>query len=139
MGRLVVTDGGTPLVFPVNYVMAGDDVVFRTDKGTKLALLDRWFVAFEVDEFDRDERSGWSVYLYGAAHEVDIGVEADLLRRIGGPVPAPWAPGQQDHLVQLVARTVTGRRIAQRRRAPSRTRATAQRRGRSVGGGPHDS
>ena len=112
VGRLIVMDKQTPLVFPVNYAMAGDHVVFRTDTGTKLALLDRWFAAFEVDDFDPDEHSGWSVYLHGTAHEVDIGTEAEVLRRIDGPAPTPWAPGHRDHLVELVPTTMTGRRIA---------------------------
>jgi uncharacterized protein len=37
IGRLAVADGGAPTVVPVNYVVDGDAVVFRTAPGTKLA------------------------------------------------------------------------------------------------------
>ena len=37
IGRLAIVDGGTPAVFPVNYVFDGRTVVFRTAPGTKLS------------------------------------------------------------------------------------------------------
>jgi nitroimidazol reductase NimA-like FMN-containing flavoprotein (pyridoxamine 5'-phosphate oxidase superfamily) len=37
VGRLGVVVAGRPEIFPVNYVVDGDEVMFRTDAGTKLA------------------------------------------------------------------------------------------------------
>ena len=37
IGRLAVIAGNTPAIFPVNYALDGDTIVFRTDPGTKLA------------------------------------------------------------------------------------------------------
>ncbi len=37
IGRLAIVDGGTPAVFPVNYVFDGRSVVFRPPPGTKLS------------------------------------------------------------------------------------------------------
>ena len=37
VGRIAVVLGRRPLIFPVNYVLDGDTIVFRTDPGTKLA------------------------------------------------------------------------------------------------------
>ena len=36
LGRLAVVISGQPLIFPVNYTLDGDAVVFRTDPGNKL-------------------------------------------------------------------------------------------------------
>lgn len=36
LGRLAVPDFGGPVIFPVNYVLDQDLVVFRTDPGSKL-------------------------------------------------------------------------------------------------------
>lgn len=57
-GRLAVVDDGQPLVFPVNYAVDGDVVVFRADPGTKLAAASLGLVAFEVDDVDVSTRSG---------------------------------------------------------------------------------
>ena len=37
VGRLAIIDGGTPAVFPINYALDGDAIVFRTGPGTKLS------------------------------------------------------------------------------------------------------
>ena len=65
VGRLAVIDGGSPAIFPVNYVVDGDSVVFRTATGTKLDAGTRHPVAFEIDDFDRESRTGWSVVVSG--------------------------------------------------------------------------
>ena len=38
VGRLAIVDGGSPAIFPVNYALDGEAIVFRTAPGTKL----RW-------------------------------------------------------------------------------------------------
>src|SRR6476646_11639130 len=53
LGRVAVQIGATPAISPVNYALLDDDVVFRTDPGTKLsAALMRTMVAYEVDDTD---------------------------------------------------------------------------------------
>ena len=111
VGRIAVIDGYHPFVVPVNYVMAGEHIVFRSGVGTKLDILRRRPVGFEVDHIDAADRTGWSVYVIGVAREVDVEFAADLLRRMPGPMPEPWAGGDRNHLVQLVPQRVTGRRI----------------------------
>ncbi|MGQ0432535.1 MAG: pyridoxamine 5'-phosphate oxidase family protein, partial [Microthrixaceae bacterium] len=34
VGRVAVVAGGRPMIFPVNYVVDGRTIVFRTDEGT---------------------------------------------------------------------------------------------------------
>src|SRR4029453_19307331 len=65
VGRLALVDGGAPVVFPVNYGLDGEAIVFRTAPGTKLAVGPRGPVAFEVDAFDRTTRTGWSIVATG--------------------------------------------------------------------------
>ena len=58
LGRLAVSVHDEPDIFPVNYVIDGPRVLFRTAPGSKLAELSvNARVAFEVDEYDDNLRS----------------------------------------------------------------------------------
>ena len=106
VGRVAVIVGQYPLVFPVNYALDGMHILFRTGVGTKLWAIDRSNVTFEVDELDLAGRSGWSVMVRGAAHELSPKqTPADT----SGVVS--WAPGERVHTVRIVADQITGRRI----------------------------
>ena len=62
IGRVVFTDAALPAVQPVAYFLDDEEVVFRTRNGSKLAAATRHaIVGFEVDEFDLQARTGWSV------------------------------------------------------------------------------
>src|SRR3546814_16284954 len=53
IGRVGVTMGAIPAIFPVNYAIVDDLIVFRTAPGSKLsAATEGAVVAFAVDEFD---------------------------------------------------------------------------------------
>jgi nitroimidazol reductase NimA-like FMN-containing flavoprotein (pyridoxamine 5'-phosphate oxidase superfamily) len=109
IGRLAVTSGGRPALFPVSFRRDGSSIVFRSDQGTKLdAIADDDLVAFEVDELDDRSRSGWSVVVTGTAVEVTDPEELEALkrRRI-----EPWAPGAKARYVRIVPDAITGRRI----------------------------
>jgi nitroimidazol reductase NimA-like FMN-containing flavoprotein (pyridoxamine 5'-phosphate oxidase superfamily) len=110
IGRLAVVDGGSPAVFPVNYAVDGDAVVFRTAGGTKLHSGPRGRVVFEIDDFDRDARTGWSVVVAGRLEEVTP-YDAETLERVTGLPLAPWAQGDKPHWMRLVPDRITGRRI----------------------------
>ena len=108
IGRVAVSVGALPAVFPVNFCFLGRDVVFRTAEGTKLAAALRGtVVAFEVDEFDAAGHRGWSVLIVGTASEIP-GAELAGLEPL--PVRA-WAPGERDHVVRIQTEFVSGRRI----------------------------
>jgi nitroimidazol reductase NimA-like FMN-containing flavoprotein (pyridoxamine 5'-phosphate oxidase superfamily) len=113
VGRLVVNDGGRPLIFPVNYAMDGDAVVFRTASGLKLWTAARSPVVFEVDDLNRRARAGWSVIVHGLAQEVTAFDRADLQARVYGLPVQPWAPGDKPSIVRIVPTLITGRRIHQ--------------------------
>jgi hypothetical protein len=110
IGRLAVVVANTPLVVPVNYALDGEAVVFRTDPGTKFDKGSRARASFEVDSFDRTERTGWSVVVTGRLEEVTH-FDAATFERVRGLDVDPWAEGEKAHWMRLVPDRVTGRRI----------------------------
>jgi hypothetical protein len=112
LGRIAYLEqvGVLPLILPVNYLLVGDSVVFRTDPGSKLtAALHKAPVAFEVDGVDPELEVGWSVLLRGFVTEVTSRVEVDHLS--SSPLNA-WAPGRKGHFLRIEVRQLTGRRIS---------------------------
>jgi uncharacterized protein len=79
VGRVGFAADGEVVVLPVNHVVDGQDVIFRTAHGSKAAAAggqDR--AAFEADHYNEQTRSGWSVLVTGRAEVVDA--EADIQR-----------------------------------------------------------
>ncbi|NJP96940.1 pyridoxamine 5'-phosphate oxidase family protein [Nonomuraea sp. FMUSA5-5] len=110
IGRIVFTDRALPAVQPVNFCLHDQDIVIRTAAGSKLAAATRRsVVAFEVDDFDMEARSGWSVTVVGYARVADDPVEIAQLREL--PL-TPWARGR-DHFIVITSVEATGRRIRQ--------------------------
>lgn len=108
VGRFAVaTPGAAPLVLPVNYLMDGEAVVFRTGPGSKLRGLRGMPVSFEIDEIDHTRRTGWSVLVRGRAYEATRW-EIEHLHL------EPFVPENKGHWVRVVPDVVTGRRIRQR-------------------------
>ena len=112
VGRLAIVAGGRPEIFPVNYAMAGDTVVFRTADGTKLGGALNGPVAFEVDHTDPNHRSGWSVVIHGRAEAVDEFSSPTVAEAARAMPIDPWASFPKNHLVRIVPSSITGRRIA---------------------------
>lgn len=109
VGRLAFVVDDWPVVLPINYVLDGHDIVFRTDPGTKLSAI-RWApqVAVEVDAFQVQRRSGWSVLVHGVAEEV---TDHDEIERLGGLRLTPWDAGDKRTWVRVRVVQVTGRRL----------------------------
>jgi nitroimidazol reductase NimA-like FMN-containing flavoprotein (pyridoxamine 5'-phosphate oxidase superfamily) len=110
IGRLAVIAGNTPAIFPVNYALDGDTIVFRTDPGTKLAHGPRGRASFEVDRFDRAGCAGWSVVATGRLEEVTQ-YDAATFARVRRLAIDPWAGGDKLHWMRLVPDRITGRRV----------------------------
>lgn len=113
VGRLAVVEGGAPTIFPMNYALDGDTVVFRTAPGSKLEAARRSPVCFEIDRFDEARQAGWSVIVAGRLEEVTR-YDATTLERVTNLALSPWAGGERAHWLRLRASRVTGRRIAGR-------------------------
>jgi len=113
IGRVAVSIGAVPAVFPVNYGVLDGAIVFRTGKGSKLdAAVRNAVVAFEIDEVDPLYHEGWSVLVVGIADEVRDRRMTEKAQRL--PLE-PWAPGPRHHLVAIQPEFVSGRRIVHTR------------------------
>ena len=110
LGRVALRIGETPAILPVNYALLDDDVVFRTDPGSKLsAALMRVLVAFEIDHADSATRTGWSVLVTGYVEEIR---DAGTLARVAELGLDPWVVEGRDFVVRIDTRTISGRRLA---------------------------
>jgi nitroimidazol reductase NimA-like FMN-containing flavoprotein (pyridoxamine 5'-phosphate oxidase superfamily) len=108
VGRVGVTMGGVPAIFPVNYTVIDGAIVFRTAPGAKLsaATADN-VVAFEVDHHERHGRIGWSVLVVGRCEVVhDLEVTFEVLQA----GLEPWVENRTE-LVRIKPEFISGRRI----------------------------
>ncbi len=108
-GRLAVISEDGPDIFPINVQVDHGTLVFRTAAGSKLAALhDDPRVAFEVDGYDRDTRTAWSVVIRGTAKLVSDQYEAVEVVELG---VTPWQHGPKPEFVRIEPVTVSGRRF----------------------------
>jgi nitroimidazol reductase NimA-like FMN-containing flavoprotein (pyridoxamine 5'-phosphate oxidase superfamily) len=70
VGRVAFVDGEFPVVMPVNYLLDDDVILIRSDAGAKNDRIPMNAVAFEVDAFERWNKSGWSVLVKGYGRDV---------------------------------------------------------------------
>ncbi len=107
IGRLATTIGDDIEMFPLNHVVDGETIVFRTAQGSKLFELtinDR--VAYEVDDYDGN--GGWSVVVHG---EAEVLSDTDEIYRAQQLPLKPWIPTIKTNFVRIVPRYVSGRRF----------------------------
>lgn len=110
LGRVVYTEHALPAVLPVAFRVAADGrLVLALRTGTRVArALDGTVAAFQVDDFDRAGRCGWSVLVHGRAEVVrDAGERAAL--HSGGL--RPWIPEPGPEYVAISPELVSGRRV----------------------------
>ena len=110
VGRVAVVVDGQPMIFPVNYALDGQFIVFRNDPGTKLTHASFGRVAFEVDEIDPTRKEGWSVVVTGSAREFTGAIDDASVREQTMPL-TPWASGPKEHWVRIISHEITGRRL----------------------------
>ncbi|MFB9833182.1 pyridoxamine 5'-phosphate oxidase family protein [Actinoallomurus acaciae] len=116
LGRIVYTDRALPAVQPVNFVMADGEVVILTSAGSKLAAAARnAVVAFEIDQFNRDISSGWSVVIIGHARVVAEDGEISRLRTL--PL-TPWSTTEPTHYIAITPELISGRRLPPQKEPP---------------------
>ncbi len=109
VGRLAVAAAGDVDIFPVNFVVDEDCVMFRSAEGTKLVevvLAGR--VAFEVDGYHAADGTAWSVVVKGGAEVLDR--FPDIYHAQDLPL-FPWNSSPKERFVRITADTVTGRRF----------------------------
>jgi uncharacterized protein len=114
VGRLAVAPAGEPEIFPINFVVDGANVVFRTAEGTKLAALTvASQVALEADGYDAGTGAAWSVVAKGKAERLDR--FSDIYAAEELPL-FPWQAGPKQWFVRITDPTLSGRRFTVARR-----------------------
>ena len=105
LGRVGVKIADELVILPVYYAVVDNDIVFRTDPGTKLnAAVLGARVAFEVD----GTAPGWSVLVTGHAREITALEKQQQARTHLGN---DWPAGERDYVVAIRMETVSGRRL----------------------------
>lgn len=105
LGRLVTHVGDVLDIFPVNYVLDGHDIVFRTAEGSKLVELTvNDEVLFEVDQ--HTDSDAWSVVVRGHARRLSDAGEVAAADEL--PLK-PWIPTLKYNYVRITPTYVTGR------------------------------
>ena len=113
VGRVGFVAAGEVVVLPVNHVVDGQDVIFRTAHGSKLSAAEgQNRVAFEADHYSEQTQAWWSVLVNGRAEVVDA--EADIerlslsLSRLG---VYPWVTAvRHPFWIRIRPTSVSGRR-----------------------------
>ena len=110
LGRLGFVAGGEVVILPVNFVVDGQDVVFRTAEGSKLSAIEvGHYVGFEADSYDAASGTGWSVVVNGLAEIVESDKEAERLDGLG---LSSWGGAATGRVwVRIRPTSITGRRI----------------------------
>jgi hypothetical protein len=91
-------------IVPINYIVDGRSVLFRTSSGNKLlAAALHSDVALEIDW--QDDHAAWSVVARGHLSQL----EEDQEHRVDDLPLHPWVPTLKYDVVELVPETVTGR------------------------------
>ena len=108
IARVVLSIKCMPVALPVNVSLLGEDVIFSTDRGSKLtAAVEGQVVSVEADDIDLMYRTGWSVLVTGRAQLItepaDIEWASSRLQ--------PWAPGPHPFLVRVSSTLISGRRL----------------------------
>jgi len=110
LGRIGFVARGEVVILPVNFLVDGQDVVFRTSPGSKLCAIEvGHFVGFEADSYDAGAKTGWSVVVNGLAEIVDSDAEAARLDGLGLTSWGSLADGRV--WVRIRPTSISGRRI----------------------------
>jgi nitroimidazol reductase NimA-like FMN-containing flavoprotein (pyridoxamine 5'-phosphate oxidase superfamily) len=115
IGRIGFSGRFGPAILPVNFKVLDGSVVFRTEADSPLGEDLRtgiahaeYKVAFEIDEIDKTEKTGWSVLIQGAVHYVEDEEERAVVVKSG---VQPWAGHGRDLYVRIKPTFISGRRI----------------------------
>ena len=109
VGRVGITIGAMPAIFPVNFRVVDDAIVFRTAEGSKMAAATAGaIVAFEVDEVQPEVRGGWSVLVVGRSEVVH---DLEVTFKVLDARLEPFADGRRCAIVRITPDFISGRRI----------------------------
>jgi uncharacterized protein len=113
LGRLAYRLVDEVHIVPINFVVNGGSVLFRTSSGNKLlAAALQSDVALEIDW--HDDLTAWSVVARGHLRQLD----EDEEHRVESLPLQPWVPTLTYDVIELVPEVVTGRYFHLRRPEP---------------------
>jgi nitroimidazol reductase NimA-like FMN-containing flavoprotein (pyridoxamine 5'-phosphate oxidase superfamily) len=105
LGRLVTFFGGQLEIFPVNFVVQHQTVLFRTAEGTKLfTTVMNEKVLFEADDHTTVE--GWSVIVRGTARILSSSAEIHEAEASG---LMPWVATEKLRFVRITPSEISAR------------------------------
>jgi nitroimidazol reductase NimA-like FMN-containing flavoprotein (pyridoxamine 5'-phosphate oxidase superfamily) len=105
LGRLVTHVGDVIDIFPVNYIVDEQSLLFRTAEGSKLfEIMIRSDVLFEV--VDHTDTEAWSVVVRGRAAPLETSAEVERADTLG---LKPWIPTLKYVYVRITPESLTGR------------------------------
>ena len=111
VGRVALVTPGGPQIVPVNYATAEESILVATSPYSALGTYGAHHqVAFEVDHFDYEAHTGWSVTVRGRAAAVTDPDEVRRLRRLWG-TPRPWADGNRSLHLRIPWTELSGRSL----------------------------
>jgi nitroimidazol reductase NimA-like FMN-containing flavoprotein (pyridoxamine 5'-phosphate oxidase superfamily) len=104
LGHFATAVDGAVDIFPINYVVHDESILFKTAPGSKLEnLTANHSVAFEAD--GGDGSTHWSVVVHGSAERLasDVDIEGSGLLEFNS-----WMPGEKWNYVRISAHRITG-------------------------------
>ena len=109
IGRVGLTVRAIPEILPVHFCLIDDAIVFRAANDTSLhTASQRAILAFEADEFDVDDRQGWSVLVVGPSSEL---IQAEQIETARRELADDWVTGDHDRVLRITPQRVSGRRL----------------------------
>jgi hypothetical protein len=109
IGRLGFTEGALPTIQPVHFGVFGDEILIPASAGSKVVAASVGaIVAFEVDDFDVEGRTGWNVTVIGPAQVLWESRELDVAAALG---LVAWAPDSMHRVIAVQMALVSGRRL----------------------------
>jgi nitroimidazol reductase NimA-like FMN-containing flavoprotein (pyridoxamine 5'-phosphate oxidase superfamily) len=112
VGRVGITLGALPAIFPVNYRLIDGAILFRTAPGSRMsAATEGAVVCFEVDDYQLADRSGWSVLAVGPAELID---DPDVESKVAVAGLEPFVDGRRSTIVRIAPMFLSGRRLVHR-------------------------
>ncbi|WP_240677831.1 pyridoxamine 5'-phosphate oxidase family protein [Actinacidiphila soli] len=108
-GRVVFSLHALPAVRPVNHILDDRHIIIRAHPGAAILRPAGTgkVVAYEADQLDETDHTGWSVIVTGTATLVR---DPDQLARYE-LLLHPWTDGAMEHVVRISPHIVTGHRL----------------------------
>ena len=111
LGRVVFTHHAMPAIRPVNHLVDGQTIIFRSHLGAAIVSRtgagDGTVVCYEADDLDAARHTGWSVIVTGLARLVREPAAIERYER----ALEPWIAGQMDHVISIEPRLISGIRL----------------------------